>query len=170
VKVCTSSPIRRTARRTSKAPIELTVDAPADWTVWANGQAVPGGGSGQAGRFAFAPTRPISTFLMTVVAGPYHARYDSHDGIPLGLLARRSLASVLDANAEEILEVTRAALDWYHDTFGIRYPSYAIQPSTLSLAERLLSGDELDDNLRRVLVDKTDELRIALAARKAAGG
>lgn len=105
-----------------KAPIELIVDADPDWTVWANGQAVPAEQADRPGRFAFAPTQPISTFLMTVVAGPYYARYDSHDGVPLGLLARRSLASVLDANAEDILEVTRAALDWYHHTFGIRYP------------------------------------------------
>ena len=38
------------------------------------------------------------------------------------LIARRSLATYLDADAEEIFDVTAACLDRYHELFGIRYP------------------------------------------------
>src|SRR5690606_39443919 len=45
-----------------------------------------------------------------------------HDGIPLGLYARASLAEALAREADELFEVTAAALDHYHQLFGIRYP------------------------------------------------
>ncbi|MEV0647423.1 aminopeptidase N [Phytomonospora sp. NPDC050363] len=101
-----------------KAPITLRVDAPAEWTVWANGE----GERLPTGEVAFHPTKPISTYLMTVVAGPYHVVHAEHDGIPLGLLSRRALAPQLDEQAEELFGITRACFDWYHERFGIRYP------------------------------------------------
>ncbi|GIG71108.1 aminopeptidase N [Phytomonospora endophytica] len=101
-----------------KAPITLTVDAPADWTVWANGD-----GTRRAdGKVAFTPTEPISTYLMTLVAGRYHVILAEHDGVPLGLLSRRALAAHLDEQAEELFAITRACFDWYHEHFGVRYP------------------------------------------------
>ncbi len=39
----------------------------------------------------------ISTYLIALVAGPYHEVPDTHDGIPLGLYCRASLAEHLDA-------------------------------------------------------------------------
>ena len=101
-----------------KAPITLTVDAPADWTVWANGD----GTRREDGKVAFTETRPISTYLMTLVAGRYHTIHAEHDGVPLGLLSRRALAGHLDEQAEELFAITRACLDWYHEHFGLRYP------------------------------------------------
>ncbi|HEY1174675.1 MAG TPA: aminopeptidase N [Phytomonospora sp.] len=101
-----------------KAPITLTVDAPADWTVWSNGD----GTRGDDGKVAFTATEPISTYLMTIVAGRYHVIRAEHDGIPLGLLSRRALAGHLDEQADEIFAITRACFDWYHEHFGVRYP------------------------------------------------
>ena len=45
---------------------------------------------------------------------------DEHDGIPLGIMCRQSLARYLDP--EEIFEVTRQGFDFYHAAFGIKYP------------------------------------------------
>ena len=50
---------------------------------------------------------------MTLIAGPYHARTDEHDGIPLALYARQSLAEFLDAEADELFTVTKQCLDRY---------------------------------------------------------
>ncbi|MGE7435294.1 aminopeptidase N [Kitasatospora sp. NPDC001175] len=113
-----------------KAPIHLAATAPANWTLVANGagertdpaeraDADPGEGTA---RWVFAPTQPISTYLFTVVAGPLHSVHSEHDGIPLGLHARRSLAADLDREAEEIFEVTRASFDRLHELFDERYP------------------------------------------------
>ncbi|KQC38797.1 aminopeptidase N [Frankia sp. ACN1ag] len=101
-----------------KAPVRLTVLAPPDWVVRANGA----GRQTAPGRWEFTETPPLATYFVTVVAGPYHVVEDSHDGIPLGLVCRRSLAPYLDADAAEIFDVTRACLDRYHELFADRYP------------------------------------------------
>ena len=62
----------------------------------------------------------MSTYITRISAGPYHVVRSEHDGIPLGLFCRQSLASYLDA--DEIFEVTRQGFDYYHQTFGVRYP------------------------------------------------
>jgi len=54
-----------------------------------------------------------------MVAGPYHAVHDSHDGIPLGIYCRQSLARYLDA--DEIFEVTKQGFDFFHRQFAYRY-------------------------------------------------
>ncbi|MFG1776901.1 aminopeptidase N [Micromonospora sp. NPDC049051] len=102
-----------------KAPVTLSVTAPEHWTVAANGQlaATP-----RPGRWEFAPTQPLATYLVSLIAGPWHVRRDEHDGIPLGLYCRRSLAPHLDADAEEILTVTKQCLDRFHQLFAERYP------------------------------------------------
>ncbi|MGN9910930.1 aminopeptidase N [Phytohabitans sp. LJ34] len=97
-----------------KAPLTLSVRAPEGWLVAANGA------SDGAGRFVTTP--PLATYFMSLIAGPYHARHDEHDGIPLGLFCRRSLAAHLDKDAEEIFAITKACFDRFHELFGVRYP------------------------------------------------
>ena len=101
-----------------KAPVRLTVTAPPDWEVRANGA----GRRVAPGRWEFAETAPLATYLVTLLAGPYHIRQATHDGIELGLLCRKSLAPHLDADAEEIFGITASCLDHYHRLFGVRYP------------------------------------------------
>ncbi|NJC71675.1 aminopeptidase N [Planosporangium thailandense] len=101
-----------------KAPVTLTVTAPPQWTVLANGV----GEQVEPGRWRFVPTPPISTYLMTLVAGPLHSRYADHDGIPLGLHCRAALAEHLDRDADELFEVTARCFDRYHELFDSRYP------------------------------------------------
>ncbi|GAB2593404.1 aminopeptidase [Paractinoplanes abujensis] len=101
-----------------KASYRLSVTAPANWRVAANGPLV----SSRDGRWEFAPTKPIPTYLCSLIAGPYHEVTDSHDGIPLALYARAALAEALEADAPEIFEITKQCLDRYHEIFDIRYP------------------------------------------------
>jgi aminopeptidase N len=46
------------------------------------------------------------------------------------------------------------------------YPRYAVDPATIAAAEAVLERSDLNPVLRRVVVDCTDELRRALAARR----
>ncbi|GHF31381.1 aminopeptidase N [Streptomyces morookaense] len=101
-----------------KAVFELAVTAPPHWTVLGNGIARPAGD----GRWELAPTPPISTYLVAVAAGPWHSVRTEHAGLPFGIHCRRSLAAHLDADAEEILGITRRCYDRYHEKFTEPYP------------------------------------------------
>jgi aminopeptidase N len=101
-----------------KAPYTLHVVAPTDWSVTANAA----GERVEPGVWEFEPSRPLSTYFVTLVAGPYHRIDAEHDGIPLGLLARASMADALEADADELLTVTRQCFDELHRQFGVRYP------------------------------------------------
>jgi len=110
-----------------KASYELAVTAPADWQVVSNMAAdstgpAPDGQApdGQALRWQFPPTPALPTYITAVAAGPYHVVRDEHDGIPIGVYCRQSLAEYLDA--DEIFEVTRQGFDFFHHSFGIKYP------------------------------------------------
>ncbi|MEV0003197.1 aminopeptidase N [Micromonospora sp. NPDC050980] len=102
-----------------KAPVTLTVTAPPEWTVAANGRLAD---RPAPGRWEFAPTAPVATYLVSLVAGPWHVLRSEHDGVPLGLYCRRSLAAHLDADADEIFTITRQCLDRFHQLFAERYP------------------------------------------------
>jgi aminopeptidase N len=101
-----------------KAPVTAAVTAPGSWTVIGNGLARPAGD----GRWELAATPPISTYLCTLVAGPYHSISTEHRGVPFGLHARQSLAGCLRRDAAEILAVTRACFDRYREIFAEPYP------------------------------------------------
>jgi aminopeptidase N len=107
-----------------KAAITATVVAPGSWTVLGNAVAYPAGPSGSPDRIRWdlAVTPPISSYLCTIVAGPYHSVRGEHRGISFGLHSRRSLADVLDRDAGEILAITRACFDRCLEIFAEPYP------------------------------------------------
>ncbi|MEV5880570.1 aminopeptidase N [Streptomyces sp. NPDC052101] len=107
-----------------KAPYRFEVRAPEGWTVWSNGA-----GELADGVWKFAETKPISTYITCVVAGPYHYATDSYtrtfeDGskleIPLGALCRKGLAPHFDA--DDVFLITKQGLDFFHDHFDYPYP------------------------------------------------
>ncbi|WP_409483781.1 aminopeptidase N [Arsenicicoccus dermatophilus] len=100
-----------------KGPYTFHVTAPSDWVVIGNGAAMREGDV-----WHLAETRPIATYVVSICAGPYVSVTDEHDGIPLGLHARRSIQDQLEIHAPQILEVTRRSFDYFHELFGIRYP------------------------------------------------
>ncbi|MEU9442798.1 aminopeptidase N [Streptomyces sp. NPDC048304] len=101
-----------------KAVFEVSVKAPDGWTVLANGitERRPDG------VWQAAPTPRISTYLVAVAGGPWHSVRTEHRGLPFGIHCRRSLAPYLDTDAEEILDITRACFDRYHEKFEEPYP------------------------------------------------
>ncbi|MFE4057683.1 aminopeptidase N [Streptomyces sp. NPDC059096] len=107
-----------------KAPYRFEVTAPEGWTVRSNGAGVLTDGT-----WRFAETKPISTYITAVLAGPYHEVTDSYrrtfeDGtvleIPLSALCRKGLARYFDA--EDVFLVTKQGLDFFHDHFDYPYP------------------------------------------------
>ncbi|MFH8288563.1 aminopeptidase N [Streptomyces sp. NPDC018059] len=107
-----------------KAPYRFEVRAPEGWTVWSNGV-----GELSDGVWKFAETKPISTYITAIAAGPYHYVTDSYervlaDGtrleIPLGAMCRKGLAPHFDA--DDIFLVTKQGLDFFHDNFDYPYP------------------------------------------------
>ncbi len=101
-----------------KAVIATTVRTPAHWTVVGNGVAR----QARPGWWEVAATPPMSTYLFTVVAGPFYGIRDEHHGIPFGLHARQSMAGHLRRDAEEIFAITRACFDRYTEIFAEPYP------------------------------------------------
>ncbi|HEY2578488.1 MAG TPA: aminopeptidase N [Streptosporangiaceae bacterium] len=106
-----------------KATFELSVMAPAGWQVISNmppdvAQGAPA--SDGPGRWHFPPTPMLPTYITAVAAGPYHVVRSEHDGIPMGVYCRASLAEYLDP--DEIFEITTQGLDFFHGAFGRRYP------------------------------------------------
>ncbi|MFB9573330.1 aminopeptidase N [Streptomyces yanii] len=101
-----------------KSVFALTVTAPENSTVLGNGIAQHNGN----GRWTIAPTPLISTYLVAVAAGPWHSVTTEHAGKPFGIHCRRSLAPHLDADADEILDITRACFDRFHEKFDEPYP------------------------------------------------
>ncbi|MET7364721.1 aminopeptidase N [Streptomyces sp. NPDC005566] len=108
-----------------KAPYRFEVTAPEGWTVRSNGAEEFHEGE----EWRFAETKPISTYITTVVAGPYHCESDLYtrtfdDGskleIPLGAMCRKGLARHFDA--DDIFLITKQGLDFFHDHFDYPYP------------------------------------------------
>ena len=103
-----------------KAAFRFTVHAPRDWVVVSNGEVTSRPADGEAGTWRFAATARMSAYITALVAGPYACVRDEHDGIPLGIYCRASLAGHLDP--EELFAITKQGFDFYHRVFGYRYP------------------------------------------------
>ena len=107
------------------------VIAPPSWVVFSNGVEVGATPAGNdAVRHDFTATPPLSSYITAVVAGPWAvidggtwsggASDGGHVELPLRLACRRTLASYLDA--DDVVEVTRAGLDFFHERYGVTFP------------------------------------------------
>jgi aminopeptidase N len=101
-----------------KTPYRITVKCPEDWVVLGNGAAT----QMAPGEWVLAETKPLSSYFVTVVAGPYHLIRSEYDGIPLGLACRQSLKEHLERDKDDLFRTTGQAFDEYHRMFRQRYP------------------------------------------------
>ncbi|TPW20554.1 MAG: aminopeptidase N, partial [Elusimicrobia bacterium] len=104
-----------------KAGYAVEVTAPEDWLVVsaARPERVLPAGPG-ARRWVFPMTKPFSTYVFSLHAGPYMEWRDDFQGLPLGLYARRSLARFVDA--EEWFTVTKQGMGFFNRYFDFPYP------------------------------------------------
>ena len=114
-----------------KTSFELEVVAPADWHVVSvtAPDAAPAAldddpHTTRTARWHFPASKPLSTYVTAIVAGPYHVARDSYTGraaeIPLGVFCRRSLAEHLDS--DEIFAVTKQGFGFFEQIFERPYP------------------------------------------------
>ncbi|MCA9831653.1 MAG: aminopeptidase N [Dehalococcoidia bacterium] len=104
-----------------KADYTVSVTAPASWTVIHNAAEASATSAGEGRtKHQFEQTKRFSTYLFCVVAGPYRAFREVHNGIPIGLFCRESMAAYLDT--EEVFTITRQGLDFFADFFAVPYP------------------------------------------------
>ena len=115
-----------------KAEFTFHVMAPSEWQVSSNGVETLRTqltSDPATSRWDFAPTKPMSTYITTVLAGPYFKAEDSWHGkladgtaldVPLALYCRASMAPSFDA--AELFRLTRNGLDFFNELFDYPYP------------------------------------------------
>lgn len=103
-----------------KATYKVTVDGPKDWKVIGNDLIASAKTTGDRTVTTFNKSRPFSTYLVFVSAGPWAQWNDTADGIPMELYSRKSLAKYVDA--KNIFETSRKGLKFYAQYFGHPYP------------------------------------------------
>ncbi|MFJ6433277.1 aminopeptidase N [Streptomyces sp. NPDC091416] len=105
-----------------KAPWAFTVTAPAGWRVLSNCGDPQIEDLGSTRRWSFPPTPPLATYNTVINAGPYYEVRRRGAGHDLGLFARRSLAPILDRDADELFTLTTQGLEFFADRFGMPFP------------------------------------------------
>ncbi|MCD5343314.1 aminopeptidase N [Arthrobacter sp. AK04] len=115
-----------------KAPYTFHVTAPAGWQVASNGAEAARTlltSDPSAARWDFATTERMSTYITTVLAGPYFKAEDRwqatlDDGtsldVPLALYCRASMADSFDTG--ELFQLTKNGLDFFNRLFDYPYP------------------------------------------------
>lgn len=99
-----------------KGTFRFHVTAPEQWEVVSNYPEESRDGATRT----FAVTPRLSTYLAAVVGGPFAAFRSEHNGLPMAIYCRKSLAKYLDE--EEFFDVTRRGIDFYNDYFDYPYP------------------------------------------------
>ena len=105
-----------------KAGVTMSVTAPSAWRVCSNGRILRTEPRGALKTWHFNTTPPLPPYLIAVVAGKYHTVERKHRDIPMALWCRESLAEWIDAQADEIFDITTAGLDFFEKYFGLKYP------------------------------------------------
>lgn len=118
-----------------KTRFSLEVTHPHGWTVMSNTRSMPGDSGNHAQAdvgsrhevTSFTASKPLPSYLTALAAGPWHritGQWSSPSRedlvIPLSWSCRASLADHLDAT--ELLDITRAGLDFYDRAYSYGFP------------------------------------------------
>jgi aminopeptidase N len=103
-----------------KATYQLSVDIPSKWIAVSNELIEQNVEKDERRLISFYPTKKLSPYLFFVAAGPYYEWKSSHQGLPLYLYARKSLAKYVDA--DNIFETTKKGLSFFSEYFSTPYP------------------------------------------------
>ena len=94
-----------------KAVLTLTLVTPRDWKVLGNGPLATSQPTGaDAVVHRFAPSDPISTYLMAFAAGPWTTVSDTVHGRPVTMWVRRSRAK--EAESDSLIAANARAIEW----------------------------------------------------------
>jgi aminopeptidase N len=108
-----------------KSTFQFNVTAPSHWLVVSNAPTpAPEALDGEKSVWKFPATKRMSTYITALVAGEYHAVFDTyegrHDTIELGHYCRESLLEHLDR--EELVKITKQGFEFFEEAFDFPYP------------------------------------------------
>jgi aminopeptidase N len=97
------------------------------WTVVSNAPTPePEALGGGRAVWRFPTTKRMSTYITAIVAGEYHAVFDSYRGrfdeIPLGHYCRQSLVPYLERDRDDIVTLTKQSFAFFEEQFDSPYP------------------------------------------------
>ena len=74
--------------------------------------------------WTFATTKPISTYIFSVIAGPFceYKCEKTYKNIPMSFYCRESLFKHLKSQIDDLLEITNLSMDFYENFFHIDFP------------------------------------------------
>ncbi|MFC0580982.1 aminopeptidase N [Micrococcoides hystricis] len=104
-----------------KAKFDFTLIGPDDWVLASNMEPVRRSQSTAGSvEVKFGTTALMSSYITTLLAGPYAEFTDSHGSIPLALYCRQSLRDRFDH--ERLFRWTKLGLDFFEEYFDYPYP------------------------------------------------
>ena len=103
-----------------KARVTFRLRTPGGWTAVANGPAIASTIAGNARDFRFAPTEPISTYLIAFAAGPWKTFTRTVNGRPITLYTRASRYA--EAERDSLVDINARGIAWLERYFARPYP------------------------------------------------
>ena len=103
-----------------KARTTLSLTIPSAWNAVSNGIVVKSDGARGRMTVRFAPTRPISTYLIAFAAGPWTRVTRVAGGRRITMYVRASRGR--EVESDSLINANARALTWYENYFGVRYP------------------------------------------------
>ena len=104
-----------------KARYTLTLTAPADWQLVANGAEIDRNTAEGRTTVRFAETEPLPTYLFAFAAGKFFVEEADRQGRHLRMFHRETDAAKVARNRDAIFDLHAAALDWLERYTGIPY-------------------------------------------------
>lgn len=109
-----------------KGYLDLSIQAPNQWTVLANEKANKTSESDnkETKTYEFGTTKLLPTYLYGLIAGHYMEikGTNTYKNIPMSLYCRESLFPYLQKLSDFIFECTNLSMKFYEDFFGYPYP------------------------------------------------
>lgn len=98
---------------------EMILTVPADWLTVSNGKllSVQDAPDGQK-TWTWRQSQPVSTYLISFVAGEYQQKKDTWRNIPVTYNVPRGMEDTIDSTFSH----TKEMLDFFSDRFGVAYP------------------------------------------------
>ena len=142
-----------------RATSEMILTVPGDWLTVSNGKLVsvqdaPGG----LKTWTWRQSLPVSTYLISFVAGEYRGKKDTWRNIPIGYYVPRGQEDTIDSTFSH----TKQMLDFFSERFGVVYPWE--QYAQTSVDEFVASGME---NVSATTLATRDMVHADLATEKA---
>ena len=109
-----------------KAPYKLSVNVPKDWIVISTELAKTKPVNAEVTNWKFDWTSHLSTYLYTVIAGPYKeikaSQSQLHRGLDMSIFSRDSLFQYAEAQQKDVFEFNSDSIKRFEKLFGMDYP------------------------------------------------